>query len=136
MFSFLSVEFALLFMVFFVLYWAFKKRPDIQNMLLLIISYAIIYLMAGLMAVGMLFIFSIVIYFIAQQIIISRHKKAWMAMGVIITLINLSVFKYYEFFRANVSRALEIWQLDNTGLMANIIFPLGISYYSFQARSN
>ncbi|MBE9578932.1 MULTISPECIES: MBOAT family protein [Moraxella] len=135
MFSFLSVEFALLFMVFFMLYWAFKKRPDIQNMLLLIISYAIIYLMAGLMAVGMLFIFSIVIYFIARQIIISRHKKSWMAMGVIITLINLSVFKYYEFFRANISRALEMWQLDNTGLMANIIFPLGISYYSFQAIS-
>lgn len=135
MFSFLSIEFALLFMVFFVLYWAFKKRPDIQNMLLLIISYAIIYLMAGVMAVSMLFVFSVVIYFIARQIIISHHKKAWMAIGIIITLINLSVFKYYEFFRTNISRALEMWQLYNTELMANIIFPLGISYYSFQAIS-
>ncbi|WP_078273490.1 MBOAT family O-acyltransferase [Moraxella bovis] len=135
MFSFLSVEFALLFIAFFMLYWAFKKRPDIQNMLLLIISHAIIYLMAGMMAVGILFVFSIVIYAIARQIIISHHKKTWMTMGIIITLINLSVFKYYEFFRANISRALEMWQLDNTGLMANIIFPLGVSYYSFQAIS-
>lgn len=135
MFSFLSVEFALLFMAFFTLYWAFYKRPDIQNMLLLFISYVIIYLMAGIIAIGMLFVFSVIIYLIAKKIITSYYKKTWMTMGVIITLINLSVFKYYEFFRANIGHVLEILQLDNTGLMANIIFPLGISYYSFQAIS-
>lgn len=135
MFSFLSVEFSLLFIVFFMLYWAFKKRPDIQNILLLIISYVVIYLMAGMVAISTIFVFSVIIYFMAWQIIISHYKQAWVSMGVIITLINLSIFKYYEFFRANISRVLDMWQLDNTGLMANIIFPLGISYYSFQAIS-
>lgn len=135
MFSFLSIEFALLFIGFFALYWAFYAKPQIQNLLLLIISYVIIYLMAGVVAPLILLVFSVLIFMIAQRIVVGKHKKAWFIFGIVATILNLSIFKYYDFFRDVIIKTLEIWQLDTSGVMANIIFPLGISYYSFQAIS-
>lgn len=135
MFSFLSVEFAFLFIVFFAVYWSFKNKPNIQNQIILVGSYVIIYLMAGITATLILFIFSTLIFFIGKQLIKSDNKKLWLIMGIGITLINLSFFKYYEFFRSNVSSVMQLMQLDTSNIIANIIFPLGISYYSFQSIS-
>lgn len=135
MFSFLSIEFILLFFVFFVVYWLFRKRPDIQNDILLMISYLIIYLTAGPIAVSALFVFSVFVFFVANKIISGEYQKVWLVLGIVMTLANLSLFKYYDFFRENISQVLQFWHLDSTNLMANIVFPLGISYYSFQAIS-
>lgn len=135
MFSFLSVEFVLFFFMFFLVYWSFRKRPDIQNIILLFFSYFIIYLMAGIVAISVLSIFSIIIFILANFIITSNHKKSWLITGVIITLVNLSIFKYYDFFRSNISHVVQSLGMDESSLLANIIFPLGISYYSFQAIS-
>lgn len=135
MFSFLSVEFAFLFIVFFLVYWSFKEKPNIQNQIILIGSYAIIYLMAGIIATSILFVFSTLIFFIGKQLVKSDNKKLWLSSGIAITLINLSFFKYYEFFRINVANAMQLMQLDTSNIIANIIFPLGISYYSFQSIS-
>lgn len=135
MFSFLSIEFSLIFILFFITYWLFKRKPQIQNLLLCLFSYAMIYLMAGLMALLVLIIFSVMIYGIAQLIEKSDAKKPWLIFGIVITLLNLSFFKYYDFFRSSVSHFMELYQLDNSGIIANIVLPLGISYYSFQAIS-
>lgn len=135
MFSFLSVEFALVFMVFFVVYWAFYQKPHIQNLILLITSHVMIYLMAGVVASLILLSFSGLIAFCALNIERYKNKKKWLWIGIGATIVNLSVFKYYDFFRSIVSASMELFKLDSSGLMANIIFPLGISYYSFQAIS-
>lgn len=136
MFSFLSIEFALIFIYFLWMYWLFRQHPQIQNLLLTLISYAIVYLMAGNIAVGIVFTFSIFIYLIGYAMDRSDGlKKTWLAIGIIATLIQLSVFKYYDFFRETISQSLQALHLDSSGLMANLIFPLGISYYSFQAIS-
>lgn len=135
MFSFLSVEFALVFMVFFVVYWAFYQKTHIQNLILLFTSYLMIYLMAGFVASLILLLFSGLIAFSALNIQRYKNKKKWLWFGIGITLANLSLFKYYDFFRTIVSSSMEVVGLDSSGLMANIIFPLGISYYSFQAIS-
>lgn len=136
MFSFLSVEFSLLLIVFLGIYWSFRQKPQWQNLLLILISHAIIYLMAGVVAIGVLFCFSILIYLISQLMNkYHDHKKIFLVVGVIMTLLQLSVFKYYDFFRENIKYGLDLLQLDSSHLMANILFPLGISYYSFQAIS-
>lgn len=136
MFSFLSIEFSLIFIAFLAVYWAFRQKPQWQNILLIIISYLVIYLMAGIVAIGVLFGYTVLVYFISQAITRSTDKKkTWLMTGIVITLLQLSVFKYYDFFRESIKLALETLQLDSSGLMANIIFPLGISYYSFQAIS-
>lgn len=135
MFSFLSVEFALLFIFFFVLYWLFVAKPQIQNAMLCVFSYVIIYLMAGIAPTLVLFIFSVFVFIIAKFIGNSQYKKPWLMAGIIITLLNLSFFKYYDFFREQVSQVMAFYQLDTSGIVANMIFPLGISYYSFSAIS-
>lgn len=136
MFSFLSIEFALLFIAFLAVYWAFRQKPHWQNILLIIISYLVIYLMAGIVAISVLFSYTVLVYFISQAITRSTDKKkTWLITGIVITLLQLSIFKYYDFFRESVKFAMQAMQLDTSGLMANVIFPLGISYYSFQAIS-
>lgn len=135
MFSFLSIEFSLLFIGFLAIYWLFRHRPKYQNLLLSCLSYLIVYLMAGWQAVLILFIYTVLVFFITNMMDRSQFKKRWLALGVIFTLLNLSVFKYYDFFKQTIQLSLDALQLDSSGLMANIIFPLGISYYSFQGIS-
>ena len=136
MFSFLSIEFALLFIVFFSVYWAFRNRPEIQNIVLVLTSYGLVYLMAGGLAVTILLLFSLLVYCIS--ICMDRYeniKKRLLIFGIVATLIQLSIFKYYDFFKPVVSASLDQFNLDSSGLAANLILPLGISYYSFQAIS-
>lgn len=135
MFSFLSIEFGLSFVVFFGLYWAFYRKPQWQNLLLVVISYTIIYLMAHGLAITILFIYSCIVYLLSKKIQYSKYKKNWFIIGVIFTLLQLSIFKYYDFFRENISQFLLIFNFDHSGLMANLLFPLGVSYYSFQGIS-
>ena len=136
MFSFLSIEFSILFILFFCIYWAFQAKPQIQNLILMIASYAIVYAMSNVLAVSILFAFSLSIF--ALSVAMDRyrqHKKKILVTGIILTVMQLSWFKYYDFFKRNISLALDALQLDSSGLMANLILPLGISYYSFQAIS-
>lgn len=55
--------------------------------------------------------------------------------SVLFTVMQLFLFKFYDFFRPHVAYSLEQLQLDSSGLAANILLPLGLSYYSFQAIS-
>lgn len=137
MFSFLSIEFALLFIAFFALYWSCRQKPVLQNALLVLMSYLVIYLMAGEVAVGVLFGFTLLMYLLSVLITKASGvaRKAWLTVGIIATLAQLSFFKYYDFFRDSIQASLDLLQLDSSGLAANIVFPLGISYYSFQAIS-
>ena len=136
MFSFLSIEFALSFIIFFIIYWAFRSKPQIQNFILIIISYLLIFLMAGELATSILFVFTLLIYFIS--ILMDKYvnsKKSLLIFAVSVTLIQIAIFKYYDFFKPTIANSLAQLNLDSSGLAANLILPLGISYYSFQAIS-
>lgn len=136
MFSFLSIEFALLFIIFFLVYWGCRNKPQLQNLLLIIFSYSAIYLMAGLLPVLLLFGFTGLIFCLSALMNKSfLTRKSIFASGIVLTLLQLSIFKYYDFFKPQVAAFLDAVQLDSSGLAANLIFPLGISYYSFQAIS-
>ncbi|MBJ9907161.1 MBOAT family protein [Acinetobacter bereziniae] len=136
MFSFLTIEFALLFIVFFSIYWIFRSKPQTQNYMLAFFSYFLVFMMAGGLAISILLIFTLTIYLISY--LMDRYastKKILLISGVAITIIQLSIFKYYEFFKPIVTNTLDKLNLDSSGLVANLILPLGISYYSFQAIS-
>ena len=108
MFSFLSIEFALSFILFFAIYWVFRNKPQIQNLILVITSYLLVFLMAGGLAITILLIFSLIVYLIS--ILMDRYvllKKKLLISGIVITLIQLSVFKYYDFFKPIVSESLD-----------------------------
>ena len=58
----------------------------------------------------------------------TKHKKKFFIVGLAIPLLILFIFKYFDFF---VSDILKI-ELQNT-IFQNIILPIGISFYTFQA---
>lgn len=134
MFSFISLEFGLSFITFFCLYWLLTARPQIQNLLLLCSSYAIVYLASNLLALILLIIYTIFIYYISVRISLSPRFKIWLVFGILISILNLAFWKFFDFFRATLIINLENSSLD-LSCLSTIILPLGISYYTFQSIS-
>lgn len=60
-----------------------------------------------------------------------KFAKLWMGIGVIVPLLVLGYFKYYNFF---VDSFCNAFHLTNT-IAIEIILPVGISFYTFQALS-
>lgn len=126
--SFLSIEFAVFFLFLFPLYWGLVKFPRMQNLLLLLVSLGCIFAVHELFALAVV-LFSLAIYIVAVKIsdsgdILSR--KYWLRVGIVLCLLNLGFFKYFDFFRPELKQWLGEGVVD-------ILMPLGISYYTFQA---
>lgn len=123
---FLSIEFALFFMCFLPIYWLFQNTPKIQNGLLLLSGLGWLSYLNWLFTAAVV-IFTLLIAFIGYCLLsVNLFRKLWLWLGIIIALANLCFFKYLDFFRSYFP---ETWQ---NGLM-DIVLPLGISYYTFQA---
>lgn len=74
---------------------------------------------------------SIVInWFIALRIGAGEHKKAWLVMGLVCDLGLLAVFKYLGFLMENVN-----WIFRLSLPVPQIVLPIGISFFTFQAIS-
>lgn len=58
--------------------------------------------------------------------------KAWLVTNIVINLAILGVFKYYDFFVTSFAGMLGI---DASRHLLNVILPVGISFYTFQALS-
>ena len=61
-----------------------------------------------------------------------RKRKLITATNIIINLAILATFKYYDFF---VAEFAKLFHLSYDALLLNIILPVGISFYTFQALS-
>ena len=57
-------------------------------------------------------------------------EKAWMLSGVIVNLVFLGVFKYFNFFYGEISALL-----GQESVTLKIILPIGISFYTFSSIS-
>lgn len=125
---FLSIEFAIFFLIFFPLYWRCEHSPRQQNLLLLAASMGWLFYLNPLFAVVVSIATGAHSIF-AHQIIHSanaHHAKRLLIAGVSFAILNLALFKYYDFFRASLPHE---WQSAWTDLL----LPLGISYYTFQS---
>lgn len=76
-------------------------------------------------------------YFIARRIVANRETirgRRWMQAGVIIDLLMLGVFKYFNFGIDSINAVLTAsgW---NTIEALRFILPIGISFYTFQKIS-
>jgi len=58
-------------------------------------------------------------------------KKIYLYIGVVVPLVILGIFKYFNFFVQSFATAFGI---QNVGVL-NIILPVGISFYTFQSLS-
>ena len=79
----------------------------------------------------LMFALTFVAYFSSAQIAAQNHVKAYRFIGIVVPLIILGIFKYFNFF---VLGFASMFGIDNiSGL--NIILPVGISFYTFQSMS-
>ena len=62
-----------------------------------------------------------------------RKRQKWIAAAnIVLNLLILAVFKYYDFF---VTEFAQLFHISTEGLLLKVILPVGISFYTFQALS-
>ncbi|MHC5226257.1 MBOAT family O-acyltransferase [Ignatzschineria sp. LJL83] len=132
--SYLSIEFSAIFVLFFLFYWSFRSSVGIQNLILLISSYLIV----GLFNINFALIlgsYTVAIYLLSSCIIYSLWPKLWLVISVFVAIGNLAVYKYFNFFAPQVQHQLSEFGIDLTLPIAEIILPIGISFYTFHSMS-
>lgn len=125
--SFASLEFLVFFALVFVvtLFLQKLKNQTPKEVFLLLVSYFFYGYWDWRFAFLLLFV-SFSAYISALFI----HKKISLVIGIIIPLIVLGFFKYFNFFLSSLSSLIG----GNLGIL-NIILPVGISFYTFQSLS-
>ena len=63
---------------------------------------------------------------------VERKRKAIVITSIVINLAILAAFKYYDFF---VTEFAKLFHISADGILLNVILPVGISFYTFQALS-
>lgn len=132
---YLSPEFALIFIGFLWLYWWVGSSwgARAQNNLLLLASY-LFYCSFNWRFALLLFNFSFVILLLAQAVETpDGTRRRWpVVLGVVIALLNLGVFKYYNFFREEAMAVLSPFFTNASLPVLELVLPVGISFYTFQ----
>ena len=133
-----SIEFFIFFPIVFFLYWFVFKCRKWQNMLVVIASY----IFYGWWDWKFLFliIFTSLCSFLSGKFIAKNNdtpkKQKWIsAANIIANLFVLGIFKYYNFFAESLAGLLGTFGFQADFVTLNIILPVGISFYTFQALS-
>ena len=61
-----------------------------------------------------------------------KRKRVIAAANIVLNLLILCAFKYYDFF---ISEFARLFHFGTDGLLLKVILPVGISFYTFQALS-
>ncbi|MCI1982400.1 MAG: MBOAT family protein [Oscillospiraceae bacterium] len=64
-----------------------------------------------------------------------RRKKIWVALSVFVNIGILVVFKYLDFFCGLYAEILHIFGISAQAVQFDLLLPVGISFYTFQALS-
>ncbi|HIF72398.1 MAG TPA: MBOAT family protein [Dehalococcoidia bacterium] len=129
--TFQSLEYGILLILVFTLYWFLTRR--LQNLLLLGASYVFYSYVDPRMAL-LLGSYTLVNYFAARRIEDNpQHSKRYLLIAVAASLAALAFFKYAGFFVDNLSEVLDTVGLANFNSTLKIILPVGISFYTFQS---
>ncbi len=130
-----TIEFVIFLLAVFILYWRFfSKNSTNQNRLLLIAGY----FFYSWWSWKFLFLFiatSLIDFYAAQKIEQNeepKRRKLFLGLSLGGNLLVLGFFKYYNFF---VTEFANLFYLNPENLTLNIILPLGISFYTFQAMA-
>lgn len=128
-----SYCFIFFFIIFFFLYWSLSKNAKMQNALLFIGS-CVFYFSWSAEFLIVLLITILLTFFVSKKIINTEksERKWWSRLGILIVLLQLIYFKYFNFFLENIYGALQLIGFNVQKNILSIILPLGISFYSFR----
>ena len=132
-----SLEFAIFLPIVFLLYWfVFNRNLKLQNLFILAASYVFY----GWWDWRFLFLiaFTSACTYVSGLLIekyrdIPGKAKTVHVLNIVVNLLILGVFKYYDFFVTSFADAFLGGKTD--GLLLKVILPVGISFYTFKALS-
>ena len=130
-----SFEFLVFLPLVFVLYYAFAKRVQWQNALVVASSmvfygwwnWKLLSLILSVTAVS--FVSGLLIERFSER---RKTAKFICAVSVILILSTLGVFKYFNFFVDNFALLLERFGFYPDKVTLHLVLPVGISFYTFQ----
>ena len=125
---FFSIEFGIIFALFFIAYWLLRGFLRLQNSLLLLFNYAILWYFGSLYFALVLALFTLFIFAASHAIAATDRKSVFLA-SVALVVCNLSFFKYFASFKDGFENLLRFFGLDVADI--DILLPLGLSFYSF-----
>jgi D-alanyl-lipoteichoic acid acyltransferase DltB (MBOAT superfamily) len=132
-----SLSFAAFLAIVFVGYWAIGSQRRAQNILLLVASYIFygwwdwryLFLIAGCSAVN----------FVAGRIIYDSNSKLIRRSSLVVSCLvcvgALCYFKYFNFFIDSFASMIGVFGISWNPLVLNVMLPVGISFFTFQALS-
>jgi len=134
-----SLEYLLFLPTVFILYWfVFKKDLKLQNLLILISSY-FFYGWWDWRFLSLIFLSTVVDYFVGLKIYDSQDnkvKKTYLWISILFNLGLLGFFKYFNFFIESWIDLLGSFGYEQKSVWTlNVILPVGISFYTFQTMS-
>lgn len=129
-----SIEFLIFLPIVFLLYWfVFNKNTTVQNLFVVLVSYVFYGWWDWRFLI--LIAFTSLCSWLSGLLIEKYNNRAKpITIGnIVINIAILGVFKYYNFF---VQSFADVFLQGNAeGLLLNVILPVGISFYTFQALS-
>jgi len=132
-----SFQFAVFFATLFPLYWALRKYPRIQNVLLLGAGYYF-YACWSVRFLSLLVLSTVMDYACGLWVdrVQEPNRRRWIVgLSMALNLGMLGFFKYYNFFAENLQILLTQLGLSIPLERLHVILPIGISFYTFQSMS-
>ncbi len=133
-----SIDFAIFLPIVFILYWFVTyKNLKLQNLLIVVASFVFygwwdwrfLFLMVGSASVD----FVVGILLSSQNN--KKKRKILLSYSIIANLGILVFFKYFNFFTDNFVNAFTLLGTKLNPVSLQIVLPVGISFYTFQALS-
>lgn len=132
-----SIEFLLFICAVFGAYWALQKSFRTQNILLLVSSYVFygwwdwrfLFLILGCSLVN--FVGGLVIFSSSNN----WTRRVVLSFCCIGCLGVLGVYKYFDFFSESLSAVFAALDFSVDFVTLNLVLPVGISFFTFQALS-
>lgn len=133
-----SIEFLIFLPIVFLLYWFVFTDRRMQNMLVVIASYIFYGWWDWRFLILIAFTSACSFY---SGILLERFddnqriRKIVSSANIVVNIGVLAVFKYFNFFVDNIAFLFEQIGYHLDSVTINVILPVGISFYTFQALS-
>lgn len=133
-----SLNFLIFLPIVFLLYWFVFKPLKWQNLLVVVASYVFYgwWDWRFLFLIALTTLCSFISGLLIEHYEGERSKQKWIsAANIVLNLAILALFKYYNFFTENLQVLFNGFGIHLDWPTLNVILPVGISFYTFQALS-
>jgi alginate O-acetyltransferase complex protein AlgI len=131
-----SIVFFLFLFIVFILYWKFFSKNIKARNIFIILASLFFYGWWDWRFVGLWIFTALTDFYVARAIDRNPQKgKSFLFISLFINLTVLGFFKYFNFFISSFASLLESLNLHASISTLQLVLPVGISFYTFQAMS-